>query len=420
MTVPAHRLLLLCAALGSSLLLPALSAPGDRDSEFGEGGTVITPIGPEHDFPWGVAVLKDGRTVVGGQYFGGSGGGDFAVVRYRKDGTLDPSFDGDGIATTDFAGGFDSAYALAAQKDGKVILAGDADDDFALARYRSDGSLDPKFGEGGKLLTDFGGSDGAVGVYVLGNRRILVAGSTSGKQSAFAAARYLPNGDLDQSFGEGGKVTVDMAGGSFIVTNDSALQKNGAVLIGGRVGTSPSDLAIVRITKKGVPDPTFGEKGRVRVNLGSNSEEIEGIAVQADGKIVVSGETQIAGVATGFVLRLLKNGDTDLGFGEGGVRLLDQSTGDVYAGSIRVGAKGVIYVGGSVVDQDDHDVNAVWALDKNGDFVPGFGEGGLVTTPIQGFARILGMTLTKTALVAVGFTNDGGPADFTTTRYLLK
>src|SRR4029077_6628971 len=100
-----------------------------------------------------VALQPDGKIVVVGRS-GGLTGFDFGVVRYDADGSLDTGFGTGGMVRTDFAGGADYAHGVAIQGDGKIVVAGHAglvnDNDFALARYNADGSLDASFGSGGK------------------------------------------------------------------------------------------------------------------------------------------------------------------------------------------------------------------------------------------------------------------------------
>src|SRR5439155_1103104 len=154
-------------ALLSALLLVLSFAhsvdagPGDLDPSFGAGGQVLTDFGGG-DGARALALQADGRIVVAGRSCPSTC--DFALARYNPDGSLDPSFGSGGGVLTEFAGGGD-ASALAVQSDGKIVVAalsgGGGRQDFALARYNPDGSLDPSFGSGGRVLTDFGGDDEA-------------------------------------------------------------------------------------------------------------------------------------------------------------------------------------------------------------------------------------------------------------------
>ena len=177
---------------------------------------------------------------------------DFALARYNADGTLDTSFSGDGRQTTDF-GGFDPATGVALQGDGKIVAVGGAGgdefvaDDFALARYNPDGSLDTSFSGDGKQTTDFGGSDQANGVVLQGDGKIVAVGHSVAVAGAdFALARYNPNGSLDTSFSGDGRQTTDFGG--FDLANGVALQGDGKIVaVGvGRGTDRTSDLALAR------------------------------------------------------------------------------------------------------------------------------------------------------------------------------
>jgi uncharacterized delta-60 repeat protein len=160
------------------------------------------------------------------------------------------------------------------QPDGKSIAAGvtvktDADFDFALARYNPDGSLDPGFGTGGKVTTDFfGHRDEASGVALESDGRILVAGSTETgpdqQSSDFALTRYTPDGSLDTTFGSGGRVVTDFAGG-LDQARAILIQPDGRIVVAGFAGKSSggSGGALARYNSDGSPDPSFGSSGRV-------------------------------------------------------------------------------------------------------------------------------------------------------------
>jgi uncharacterized delta-60 repeat protein len=140
-------------------------------------------------------------------------------VRYNADGSLDTGFGGgDGIVTTSISAGDDKAHGLALQADGKIIVVGETSGngkDFAVLRYNADGSLDTSFGGGdGIVTTDFAGGsfDVAYRVVVQADGRIVVGGASGSGTTDFAVARYLADGSLDTSFSGDGKQTVDLAG----------------------------------------------------------------------------------------------------------------------------------------------------------------------------------------------------------------
>ena len=183
---------------------PGAAAPGDLDPSFGRDGKVTTDFAGGGDQAQAVAIQGDGKIVAAGIDRNLSGVGDFALARYNPDGSLDTTFDTDGLVTTDFIGQTDQAYAVAIQGDGKIVAAGRAflgstREEFALARYNPDGSLDTTFDGDGKVTTDFAAfNDNARAVVIQGDGRIVAAGfAVVSGTNDFALARYNTDGSLD-------------------------------------------------------------------------------------------------------------------------------------------------------------------------------------------------------------------------------
>jgi len=168
------------------------------------------------------------------------------------------------------------------------VVAGDSDANFALARYGSNGSLDPSFGAGGKVITSFGGIDQASAVTLQPDGKIVVAGQTdTGISIDFALARYMPDGSLDGAFGSGGRVTTNFTGSSDDVGSAVALQSDGKIVVG---GASNGNFALARYTPGGTLDTAFGTAGTVTTNLGGE-DALHALALQPDGAIVAVGES---------------------------------------------------------------------------------------------------------------------------------
>lgn len=201
-----------CGSGGSSGGGAGTPQPTNLDTSFGTNGKVVTEFfSGERARAWAMAIDGNGKIVVAGQAYNGSNL-DFALARYNTDGTLDTSFNGppficvsgipcNGTLVTDFNGSDDAARAIAIQPNGKIVVAGTAnngiDDDFALARYNADGSLDTGFGiDGtGKITTGFfsGENDRVSAIALQTDGKIVVAGQTSDNGDPnFALARYLP------------------------------------------------------------------------------------------------------------------------------------------------------------------------------------------------------------------------------------
>ena len=175
---------------------------GSPDTAFGSGGRVTTDLSG-FDTGYAVALKPDGRILVTGPVSHPTRSNDFGLAGYNRDGGLDEAFGSGGKVITDFAGESDIPYTVAVQPDGRILVAGHAGirgpdvfldyrEDFALARYSLDGSLDAGFGSGGKVTTNIGAdsdNDTANALALQPEGRIVLAGAGGG--GTFALARYL-------------------------------------------------------------------------------------------------------------------------------------------------------------------------------------------------------------------------------------
>lgn len=289
--------------------LARYNADGSLDTSFGTGGKVTTDITANNDQIMGVAVQPDGRIVVGGFVNAGAGATDFAAARYNANGTLDANFGAGGIARTDFAGTLDGGSNLALQPDGKIIVVGTVFNssvvgDFALVRYNTDGSLDAGFGTGGKVRTDFGAGETAEDLAIQTDGKIVAVGSTGQPGSFdFAAARYNANGTLDTSFDGDGKAVINFGGGTTSIDNASAvaIQQNGKIVIGGTApGPGGFDFAVTQLNANGSLDSGFGSGGKTQTDFGIlvgngsgfTNDNLGDLVLQTDGKIVAGGDIE--------------------------------------------------------------------------------------------------------------------------------
>src|SRR5687768_8651350 len=259
----------------------AQTGDGQLDPTFGGGDGRVNDnfdgVG-RNDQANAVVVQPDGRIVVAVQAPFPDRGYDFGLARYNPDGTLDPTFGAGGKVLTDFpypVNSGDRPLALALQPDGKIVAAGTANLDFALARYNADGSLDASFGAGGLVVTDFfANGDTAYGVSVQPDGKIVAAGQAfrpNSTGSDFAVARYNADGSPDTTFGDAdagtgarlGRVATD-----FEAWNDIgrgvALQADGRIVVAGYAqtpSTNHDDFALARYNSDGTLDPSFGGDG---------------------------------------------------------------------------------------------------------------------------------------------------------------
>src|SRR5213082_3265127 len=277
---------------------------GSLDTSFGDGGIVTTTF-PEGSYAFDVALQADGKIIAAGTVFvdfnpGDSSNTDFALARYNPDGTLDATFGNGGEVSTDFLGLEDDAFSVLTQTDGKIVVVGSANDpatfyDFAAAHYLTNGAIDTTFGVAGKVHTDFGDQnfDRARSAALQSDGRIVAAGfaiSQNGGVQNFAVARYASNGVLDTTFSRDGKTQIDF-GNCCQSATKVLLQSDGKIItVGGSNGeSSEDDFLLARLNPRGSLDPTFGVGGKVRTSFGDLNGGANGAALQSDGKIVAVG-----------------------------------------------------------------------------------------------------------------------------------
>jgi uncharacterized delta-60 repeat protein len=316
---------------GTWVSLVRYERDGSLDTSFGNGGKLVTPVGPRgNDNGAAVALQPDGKIVVAGSTESQATSHDFLLVRYNADGSLDAGFGSGGKVVTDFSGNTDRAWALLVQQDGKILAAGETNSgsatsgvDFALARYKADGTLDTTFGSGGKVVTPVKSNGGTDIVHALalqtvqGEARILAVGG----EGDFLAVRYTPAGSVDPSFGNAGKIT-----GLFNATIGAAqavvVLPTGEVVLAGQI---QNHFAAVQLTAAGQLDNRFGSAhdGRFEKALSTNWNSATAVVRQQDGKLILGGWAYPGPATSGdfAAVRLLPDGTLDNGFAEGGVAL---------------------------------------------------------------------------------------------------
>jgi uncharacterized delta-60 repeat protein/gliding motility-associated-like protein len=306
--------------------LARYNSDGRLDTSFGSGGKIFTDFDGGNDRARRVAVQKNGKIVVAGYTYNGKNY-DFAIVRYNHDGKLDNGFGDRGKVITAFGDRNDLARSMVLQPDGMILVAGEfwkeenvVSSDFVLARYKSNGKLDEKFGSDGSVITDFGeGDDKARSVVVQADGKIIVAGqSYISRKGFFSLVRYNPNGSLDTSFGDrgDGKVVTDV-GASENLGISLALQPDGKILLTGEANNGNNlDFALARYNSNGRLDTSFGSGGKVLTDFGGSNDHGRSIVLQADGKIIVAGQTRNGNREDAALARYNPNGSLDTSFGE--------------------------------------------------------------------------------------------------------
>lgn len=376
-----------------------MSDPGYLDTTFSTDGKVTRDIGGAYDRANQVLVQMDGQILVAGYSNNGSDN-DFLLLRYNTDGTPDTTFGTNGIVTTDFnSGSQDLAWAAVLQTDGKIVLAGGSDADFALARYLPSGELDDTFGTNGLVTTDFAdGGESINDLYVDGSGKFVVAGSKNegaGTDLDIIVARYTVAGVLDSSFGSGGKTIRDFAGyddhglavsqqpdGKIIVTGDAQPVEFGY------------DQVVLRYDTDGNPDTSFGSNGETLTDINSDWNGGKDLHILSDGRILVAGYAY-DGPSTDFTLvQYNSDGTLDTDFGGGGIAVTDFLGGNDIAYGITVQQDGMILLAGVSYTGVPTENFALARYRTDGELDPGFGNAGLATTDFFGNSHDTGTSVT--------------------------
>ena len=422
------------AAIG---MLGIALAAGDATAG---SGMVTTDFAGETDRAFAGVLWAKTNVVAAGMAISNSES-DFGLARYSTiDGTLDPTFGVGGKVTTDVSPDNDVAYAVTVRDD-RIIAAGNAGVDAALVRYMPNGDLDPSFAGTGIVKTDFlGGGDQfeALGLVNWFQTTRIVAAGTAGNAPGghdFAIALYDGNGQLVPGFGNGGKATVGFTAGSLVPvpSNDwaqaLAVQADKKVVVGGYAYTggggcsgTGTNFALARLNTNGTLDSTFGTGGRVITHVGMG-DNVTGVQVQSDGKIVVAGSSQAACAGEGRItlVRYHPNGSIDASFGAGGFAIVNfDPTLHEHATGLRIQPDGRLVVSGITMPlAGSAGCNALVArFMPNGVPDPSFGVGGFTMVhhgapSDQSKAEAVVLTPDR-GMVTVGWRSN--PQDFLLTR----
>ena len=388
-------------------------ASGSLDSSFDSDGKVITVFGASNESANSIAIQGDGKIVVAGASNNGANN-EFAVARYNTNGSLDSSFDSDGKVTTTI-GSNAEAYSVAIQSDGKIVVAGNTiiggRDKIAVARYNTDGSLDSSFDSDGKVTTTIGEADYATSVVVQSDGKIVVAGSSAtGGNSDFALIRYNSDGSLDSSFDP----AITPIGSSSDEAYSVAIQSNGKIVVAGySENGSHREIAVLRYNTDGSLDSSFDSDGKITTTIGSD-DLAKSVAVQSDGKIVVAGSSETEENSDFALMRYNSDGSPDSSFVPAVTPI---GTSSDFANSVAIQSDGKIVVAGSSNNGSDNEF-AVARYNTDGSLDSSFDSDGKVTTAIgSGDFAFSAAIQSDGKIVVVGSSNNGSNDDFAILRY---
>jgi uncharacterized delta-60 repeat protein len=388
---------------------------GFLDPTFNTTGVVTTQVSQSPSVHGSAVAIyapgtaNAGKIVAVGEGADSNGIGTFGLVRYNSNGSLDPTFGTGGIVNQLMPSSDSGAGATAVAPVGdKILVSGTATrkegtiDNFGLARFNADGSLDQPFGTNGSVQTSFGKYQAyAHAMAVQADGKIVVSGivGVTGPKSffslEFAVARYTPNGVLDTSFGNSGIKIIDV--GASLEPEGAFAGTQSLVLSGDRIdliGASSLNDYVVQLTATGQLDPTVGAGGVV--NLGKGDSPC--LTVQPDGKLVAASINYDSSPAGIHVTRLLANGSPDTGFATGGTATIPWLPSLIRSTAVKVDPLGRFVIGGWQGVTNAPDTFMVMRLTPAGALDSTFGVGGIGTSgslvTIGGFGNLPSVAMT--------------------------
>jgi len=318
-------------------------ANGSNDDSFGTAGRIVSNAAGANDAYFAVATQGDDKILAAG-----TSGGDFLVVRYNADGSLDTTFGIGGRTTVDLGATDDIAYGLALGPDGSIVLAGGSAGNFGFAKLNSTGAIDEGFGIDGRQLFDLGGTDVAGGVAVQSDGKVVAAGSTD---SRVAAVRLTAAGEADSSFSGDGLMLDGVASRAGDDRSQGVgIDGSGRIVLGNH--STDGNFSVIRLNADGTYDGSFGASGVVNVDLGGD-DDVDAIVLQPDGQILALGTSLSGGQGNTGVVALDDTGALITSFGSGGKLVLapeaPSANRELHVGDLVVRAFGTRQPDGSVV-----------------------------------------------------------------------
>lgn len=413
----------------------ARASDGDIDPTFGTGGRVrVNNVDDVSDHARTVAIQPDGKILVGGDTNGSNNTGVTILNRLNPDGSLDPGFGNGGkiIGPQITLGG------VVILPDGKILTAGAIRAsqipvvNFVLTRYNSDGTLDTTFGVDGYAMI---GPQSQSIVYTFGNALVIqpdgkivavgVATINPGGDR-FLIARFNADGSRDESFGSAGVVFTRFTNGETQALA-VALDADGKIVVSGYnvADQVTRNFALARYNTNGSLDMDFGLEGQVTTNFAfRNFAQANAVVIQPDGKIIAAGG--FTRQATGFLLaRYKSDGRLDQAYGSGGkvdTGFADGATGYGHAAILQNDGK--LLVAGTHAFSGMNSTFLLARYNTDGSYDQSFGDGGVVISPQdagfdQGFALAF---YPGGKLIAAGAVDEPGGSylDFAIARYIVN
>lgn len=289
-------------SMSDSIALFRFHPDGLPDNTFNDDGMAIANFGFDYQRPNTLQLQADGKLVIAG-YVGNylDTFDQFYIARFLPNGLPDPSFDQDGFAVTHYGNTWTNIRDLLIQPDGKYVVAGyytqNEQEDMVVLRFNHNGTLDQTFNGDGIAALPFSPSldDHASGLALQPDGKILVGGTASlaSGNPGFGIARLTPDGNLDPDF-HGDGMNIIQTSPIYEYNSDMLLQPDGKIILGGKSKPSNTErvqIALVRLLPNGIPDQTFDGDGIALTSFGEPEEEIHKMAFAPDGKVVIVGSS---------------------------------------------------------------------------------------------------------------------------------
>jgi len=397
---------------------------GTLDPTFGTNGFVTTAVHPNYNMAETTVVQSDGKILVAGSA-GTPSTYQMAVARYNEDGSLDTSFGNDGSLRFPVGSVKSFVMDMAQQPDGKILLGGRTWDnvtgDFALVRLNEDGSFDDTFGTNGIFRIETAETEASEAMALLDDGTILMVGY---RDDNLAVAKINTDGNMDTTFGVNGWAVLTYDGATSYA-DDLAIQDDGKIVISGFALNGSENrfhVAAARLNADGSTDNSFGTDGKVIFNVGDWNDFGEGIAIQSDGKILIGGHKWIANLDQRhdlFVARLNTDGSLDASYGTSGVATARLVDGANYANDLVLQADDKPILMGYTIFQGIIDM-AMVRFDTDGNLDSTFNDDGMVSFDNMG-REDYGYAIALQAdskIILAGYSYGGGGSEFEIARFL--
>lgn len=398
---------------GGDTATARILANGALDSSFNSGGVVITPIYSANNEGDAVLIQADGKILVAG-----GGDDDASLIRYNSNGSLDSTFDGDGIRLHLINPNGDNFYNdLAQQPDGKILALGTITygvtalvrDSFTLSRFNADGSFDVSFDANGFAESQW--CEYATAMFLHTDGKIAAVGREYAETNwGTCTQRFNADGSVDATFNPNtpnGKITQN-----FVAVEAVAGLPNGKIMVAGW-DTNQSDYAtLIRLNADGSLDTTFADEGVYQYHPSSDSTRFYDLKVLTDGSFYAAGD---GGTISGAILmKFDPSGNPDATFSGDGIATAGTNASRFY--SIAVQSDGKVFGCGS---------SGSGTSTRNGKVVRFSTSGSIETSvfnslnAIGGDSEILGCAFqTDGKLVVAGYSNDGTSDRLAISRHL--